>query len=296
MPELILDANSIRRLLAASDGDAALLYLCRAAGLSEVATGFDEPRLEHAARLLRQLGLDPGDAPRFLQASEPPAYTEQDVQRQLERESFQKLMRDVQRRLGKVLNTEELKILISMSEYLGLSHEVIPILVNYCVDRSRSRGSGRLPSLRTIEKEAYRWADEGVDTMERAAAFIKTQNALRDRRAWLLGLLGLEGRKLTPTEEKYLGDWAQLPLSDEAFALALDKTCTNTGSFKWSYMNSILKSWQAQGLSTVEEINARDRVGAKPPKKFSGFQHSGQEFSQMMKDDAARLLRQQGEG
>lgn len=291
-----VEIQSIRKLLAAADGDAALLYLCRTASLSEVATGFDEPRLERAARLLRQLGLDDGDAPRFLQAQEPPVYTEEDVQALLARESFQKLTRDVQRRLGKVLNTEELKILVSMSEYLGLPHDVIIILVSYCVDRGRSRGSGRLPSLRTIEKEAYRWADEGVDTEARAAAFIQTQNALRDRRTWLLSLLGLEGRRLTPTEEKYLLDWAQLPITDEAFALALDKTCTNTGGLKWSYMNSILKSWQAQGLSTVEEINAKDRIGAKPPKKFSGFQHTGQEFSPLMREDAARLLRRQEEG
>lgn len=296
MSEPTLEISAIRRLLAAGDGDAALLYLCRTAGLSEVATGFDEPRLERAARLLRQLGMDESAAPRFIQSSEPPVYTEQDVQAQLGRRAFQMLMREVQRCLGRVLNTEELKILISMSEYLGLPHEVINMLVHYCVDRGRSRGSGRLPSLRTIEREAYRWADEGVDTMERAASFIKTQDVLRDREARLLSLLGLEGRRLTQTEEKYLREWAQLPISDEAIALALDKTCANTGCLKWSYMNSILKSWQAQGLSTLEQVTTQDRRGAKPAKKFTGFQHTGQEFSPMMKEDAARLLRRQEEG
>ena len=296
MSEPTLEISAIRRLLAAGDGDAALLYLCRSAGLSEVATGFDEPRLERAARLLRQLGMDESAAPRFIQSSEPPVYTEQDVQTQLGRRAFQMLMREVQRCLGRVLNTEELKILISMSEYLGLPHEVINMLVHYCVDRGRSRGSGRLPSLRTIEREAYRWADEGVDTMERAASFIKTQDVLRDREARLLSLLGLEGRRLTQTEEKYLREWAQLPISDEAIALALDKTCANTGCLKWSYMNSILKSWQAQGLSTLEQVTTQDRRGAKPAKKFTGFQHTGQEFSPMMKEDAARLLRRQEEG
>ena len=150
--------------------------------------------------------------------------------------------------------------------------------------------------MRTVEKEAYRWADEGVDTMERAASFIKTQDVLRDREARLLSLLGLEGRRLTQTEEKYLREWAQLPISDEAIALALDKTCANTGCLKWSYMNSILKSWQAQGLSTLEQVTTQDRRGAKPAKKFTGFQHTGQEFSPMMKEDAARLLRRQEEG
>ena len=32
-----------------------------------------------------------------------------------------------------------------------------------------------MPSIRTIEKEAYRWADLGVDTMEEAAVYMQSQ-------------------------------------------------------------------------------------------------------------------------
>ena len=52
MPEVILSVQNIRKLLAAGNGDCALLYLSRVAGLSDVVTGFSEARLECAASLL----------------------------------------------------------------------------------------------------------------------------------------------------------------------------------------------------------------------------------------------------
>ena len=96
------------------------------------------------------------------------------------------------------------------------------------MERGRSRGSGRTPSLRIIEREAYRWADAGIDTQ-------KLSN-------------------LTQGEEKYLKAWADWGFSDEVIRMAYDKTCMNTGALKWPYMHSILKSWNAQGLTTVDEI------------------------------------------
>ena len=63
----MISSQSVRKLLAAGNGDSALLFLCRAAELSDVATGFNEARLECAASLLRQLGLDESRNPRFQQ-------------------------------------------------------------------------------------------------------------------------------------------------------------------------------------------------------------------------------------
>ena len=59
------------------------------------------------------------------------------------------LVGEAQRRLGRVLSTEELKILLSLHDYLGLPTEVIGILITYCIQRSRARGLVRAPSLRT---------------------------------------------------------------------------------------------------------------------------------------------------
>ena len=290
MPEVILTSESIRKLLAAGNGDSALLYLCRAAEFSDVATGFSEARLDCAAALLRQLGLDESRNPKFQRASQRPEYTEEDLRRQMEtpRSTFPKLVGEVQRCLGKVLNTEELKILLAMVEYLGLPEEVVNILVHYCVDRSRGRGAGRMPSLRIIEKEAYHWADEGIDTLEKAAAHLQDQNRISSRQTELCKLLGITGRRLTPAEERYLQSWIDMGFPNDVISMAYEKTCENTGGLTWKYMTRILESWNSQGLYTAEQIRTQDR---KPGKSGKGdFQRHGEPMSQLMQDAVKRVV------
>ena len=114
--------------------------------------------------------------------------------------SFRGLYGEVQRLLGRNLNTEELKILLGFVRYLNLPADVISVLVCYCKDRARRRGSNRNPSLRTIEKEAYAWAEAGIDTMEEASAFIQAQNVRNSSLHRLMELLQIRGRNLTPAE------------------------------------------------------------------------------------------------
>ena len=296
MSEVVLTKESIRRLLAASNGDSALLYLCRAAGFSEVATGFTEARLECAATLLRQLGLDDSGNPKFQLPAERPEYTEEDVRRQMElpRSGFRKLVGEVQRCIGKVLSTEELKTLLSMTEYLGLSEEVVNILVHYCVERSRSRGTGRMPSLRAVEKEAYAWADQQIDTMEKAAAYMQNANRISARQGELRQLLGITDRRLTPAEERYLQSWIEMGFANDAISLAYEKTCENTGGLTWKYMNRILESWNSQRLYTLDQIKTLDRKPAAPQSK-AGYQRHGEPLSPRMQEAVNRMLSEQEE-
>jgi DnaD/phage-associated family protein len=181
---------------------------------------------------------------------------------------FRGLYGEIQRVLGRTLNTEELKILLGFVRYLGLPADVISVLVCYCKERARQKGNLRNPSLRTIEKEAYHWAEQGIDTMEEAAAFIQNQNQSRSQLAGLMKTLQIHGRNLTPGEEKYAKSWLEMGFSEEAIAMAYDRTCLNTGGLNWAYMNKILLRWQQAGLFTPEQIKAGDK---KPlPKGASG--------------------------
>ena len=294
MSEVILSSQSIRKLLAAGNGDSALLYLCRAAEFSDVATGFNEARLECAAALLRQLGLDESRNPRFQEAAQRPEYTEEDVRRQLElpRAGFRPLVGEVQRCMGRILNTEELKILLSIVEYLGLPGEVVNVLVHYCVERGRARGAGRMPSMRMIDKEAFRWADERIDTLEKAAAFMQNETRKSSRLGELCRLLGITGRRLTPAEERWLQAWADMGFANDAIGLAYEKTCENTGGLTWKYMNSILERWNAQGLYTADQVKALDRKPAAAARK-AGYQRHGETPSPAMLDAARQMLEEE---
>ena len=265
---LTIPADHLQKLLLAANPDAALLYLYLAAGndmaLPDRQLHLTGSRLSCAAAALRQLGLWQDDKRQPLPLGEAPRYTEEDVIRAVDKDdSFRSLYGEVQRQLGRNLNTEELKILLGFVRYLGLSGDVISLLVCYCKERARQKGSSRNPSLRTIEKEAYAWAEQGIDTMEEAVAYIQNQNHRRSRLGRLMGILQIRGRNLTPGEERYAQQWLDWGFQEEAIALAYERTCLNTGSLNWAYMNKILSRWQEAGLLTLEQIQTRDKKTVK---------------------------------
>ena len=263
MDGLQLSRSDIAKLVAAASGDAALLYLYLQNGGPEEdapkALGLNSTRFSCAMATLRQLGLWQEEQKQRLVAGERPAYSEKDVLSAMDTDNeFRMLYGEVQRVLGRTLHTEELKILLGFVRYLGLPGEVISVLVSYCKDQSRQR-SGRNPSLRAIEKEAYAWAEQGIDTLEEAAAFIHSQNLRRSRLYRLMNLLQIRGRSLTPGETRYAQNWLDMNFPDEVIALAYEKTCINTGGMNWPYMDKILSRWREAGYRTVEQIQKQDK-------------------------------------
>ena len=261
--ELNITRDDTRKLLSTMSGDAAILYLyiqcgndpAEAPRMLNMSTG----RVDCAAATLRQLGLWPEVKKVMLPTGERPNYNDRDVIEAMDSDrSFRSLYGEVQRVLGRTLNTEELKILLGFTRYLGMSPDVIAVLVNYCKERARQK-NGRAPSLRSIEKEAYAWAEQGIDTMEEAAVYIQSRNQHNLRMAHIKHLLQIHGRKLTPGEERYASTWADMGFEDGAITMAYERTCVNTGGLKWPYMNSILKRWHEAGLHTVEQITTGDR-------------------------------------
>lgn len=263
--DLIIPERDWRKLLAAASGDSALLYLYLRAGGNQSqakhALRMSDGRMECAVEFLKQAGLWE-EKPVVVRPAQPPVYTEVDLIRAQQGSCFPRLLTEVQRRLGKVLSTEECKVLLSIHEYLGMSEEVISILICYCIRRSETKGVRRSPSMHTIEREAYHWADLGIETMEEAASYMQLQLERQGTVNRVRDVLQLTDRRLTPGEEKYIRQWLDWGFGTNEIAKAYEKTCMNTGGLKWPYMNSILKSWHDQGLHTTEAIEAGDKAPA----------------------------------
>ena len=261
--EVNISRDHVRKLLASASGDAAMVYLYIACGNrledAEQTLKMGAGRLNCAAATLRQLGLWEEPKKTVIPMGERPNYTENDVLEAMDQDfDFRILYGEVQRLLGKSLNTEELKILLGFTRYLGLTPDVISVLVNYCRDRQRQKGISRAPSLRMIEKEAYAWAEKGIDSLEEAAAYIQNQNQYNTRMAHIKHLLQIRGRRLTAAEERYAYQWSEMGFDDETILMAYERTCINTGGLKWPYMNSILKRWHDAGLHTADQVRSGD--------------------------------------
>ena len=114
-------------------------------------------------------------------------------------------------------------------------------------------------------------------------------------RSDLLGrlLLGLDSRRLTADEERYLSTWISMGFPDESINLAYERTCNQTGAFKWAYMNSILKSWHEKQLHTPQEIAEGDTA---PAKRRGGYQQHGDKLSPLARKAVQSALAEDEEG
>ncbi len=298
MQNLTLPCADVRKLLASANADAALLYLHLQMGtaLDASVLGIAPDRLERASATLQQLGLLQADSPASAPSlRQPPVLTETDVIRRVETadSNFQKLRGEVQRRYGRVLSTEELKSLITMTDYLRLPTDVVGMLLSFCVERANRRGAQRMPTLRMVEQEAFRWVDLGVTTVEAAAAHMEGQLCRYGQVAAVARLMQVQDRKLTPGEERYILSWLDMGFGEAEIQLAAQRVPASVDR-KWGYLHSILKNWDAAGLHTAEKIQAAEAKQAPSrDQRQEQFQRHGQPISPLGLQAIKKLLEEE---
>lgn len=265
LPENVvaMTGKTADKLLRAGNGDSALLYLALLRFGGDLAKaqgtlGWSQGRLDSAYDPLRQEGLV-GPAPEKETAplkDTPPEYLTADVLLALDQDSgFAGLQRQVERLLGSVMSQTDLKSLYFIYDYLALPAEVILLLTGWCVEEAeRQYGPGRKPRMSQIKKAAYRWKDQGLTQLSAAEEFLKRQRGLYAREVKLLPRLGIQGRKPLDREREYIAAWVDWGFTDDAIALAYQKTLMKKQAMSWPYMNSILKNWHGKGLKTLKDI------------------------------------------
>ena len=274
---LSLSGQTADRLLALGDGDAALVYLSllrrgEAAGLK-----LEPARLQAAMDKLASAGLISSAQARLsAQPVQPepevpvPEYSIVDVTAALSAQStFSGLADEVERRLGKKLSTPDLKTLLVLYDHLALPAEVILLIVSWCMQEvTRKYGSGRKPFLSQIRREAFRWAQQGIDTAEAAEEHLRRLLRLRTKEGEVIRLLDLPNRPLVDREQKYIAAWLDMGFDNDTLRLAYEKTVMGTASksMDWRYMHKILTRWHEKGLHSVAQIQEGDRA-PQPPRK-----------------------------
>ena len=270
---VVLSAASVRRLVSAGNGDAALLYLALLENRGKLdpkqltaALHWSPDRLTKAEYVLLSEGLVSSRQAAVFQEppDQRPEYSREDVARQLEGDPrFAQLTANVEGLLGKKLSTPDLDILLGLYDYLGLPCEVIFLLVNHCIDRLAARyGPGRRPTLRQIEREGYAWARMGLLDLDSANRYLMKYAGRRSLVGQYMSVLRLGDRLPSPSEERNLLSFAEMEFPPEAVELAYDKTMLKCKELRWSYMSKILRNWHEKGLHTLEEIQEGDRPPA----------------------------------
>ncbi len=263
-----VSARDIDKLLARRDANCAMLflYLLRSNGTftlesASKALGRTSLEIRASAEALEKMGLLEIHA--ILEPAEvlPEVTTEDIKSRTMDSSEFSTLISEVQQLMGRILSGVELKLLFGIYDYLSLPPEVILMLVSHCIERTQKRlGLGKLPTLRSIEKEAYAWANREIMTIAMADEHLKYLDRRDSEISKIKTVLGIHQRDLSTTEKKYVESWVSLGFECDALAIAYDKTVMKTGGLQWKYMNSILNNWHSKNLHTVEEISEGDKM------------------------------------
>ena len=292
---LAITGQAADLLLRLDNGDAALLYLhlLRRGTVNDL--NWPQPRLSAALSLLRGQGLAPQEVPEAdppAPEAPPPEYALEDLNAALhdQASSFPALCDEVERRLGKKLSANDLRVLYTLFDHLALPAEVILMLVGWCTEEmERKYGPGRKPFLSQIRREGFAWARRGIDTMERAEAHIQRLTQLRSREGEVLRLLDIPARPLVEREKTYIAAWDDMGFDNEAIRMAYEKTVLKKQSMDWGYMNGILRRWHQKGLHTAAAIQAGDRDprpvraggGPQPPQPAAQEQQAREDMDRM---------------
>ncbi|MGI5971807.1 MAG: DnaD domain protein, partial [Oscillospiraceae bacterium] len=194
------------------------------------------------------------------EAETPPASAFELAEAIKTRPDFRDGCGEAERLFGRALSQAELEKLYYIYAVQGLGGAVLVLLLNDCVEEYRRRhGESKTPSVTYIAHIAAEWANEGIATLEQAEEYIRSRNERRKSTYRAARAMGITGRSLSKTEEKYISAWLGLGFGPDEIEKAYDITALRTGKMSWKYMDSIIQSWHRKGLMTVEQIEKGDR-------------------------------------
>lgn len=162
--------------------------------------------------------------------------------------------------LGKTLKNKEIETLYWFYDELGLSPEVITMLLEYCVSKDKR-------NMNYIEKVAVSWHENGIVSIDAADKFITAEKERSGYMYTLKKLFGIENRLITKGEELYFKTWHdEYGMDENMVGLAYEYCIEYTNDVHYSYMNSIMKRWNEMGIHTIEAAE-KDHKDFKNKKK-----------------------------
>ena len=169
---------------------------------------------------------------------------------------IQALFSEAEKIYGRPLRPRENQLVIALADHYGLPTGVALMLLSYCVKSKNA-------SPNYIQTAAAGWAEEGIDSVEKADVKLRVlerQNSVEQRlRAKLEMTSGF-----TPQQKKYIAVWTEeWKFSEEMVLLACQKTIDQIGKWKASYTNKILENWKLDEISDPDAANSANTPAAK---------------------------------
>lgn len=178
------------------------------------------------------------------------------------------LFGEAQRLYGRMLRQSEEQLLISLTDHYGLSGAVSVMLLEYCFKNGQTAPS-------YISTVAKNWAEEEITSVELADTKIRAlekQSSVEERLRKAMGM----NTRLSAKMRNFLNIWVnEWGFNEDMIMLAYEKTVDQINKWKPEYANTILESWNKEGLRTPEAVERSEAAYRQSTVKKSPAAPSG---------------------
>lgn len=151
---------------------------------------------------------------------------------------------------GKTLSDNDLEILYWMYDSLALPSEVILMVIEYCISIGKS-------NMKYVQRVAITWKENGIDTIEKADSYIKSENEKKSCFYTIRKAFGILDRPLAELEAQYLTKWhSEWGMSEDMIVLAYNYCIMQTNKLSYQYMDTIIKNWFENKIMTPSDAKA----------------------------------------
>ncbi len=195
-------------------------------------------------------------------SSKPRHLTSVEVSRLLETSPDIRFMFDKLELLyGRTISAAERDGYVYLHESVGLPADVLVMIAEYCLSVGKA-------SIHYVSKMALEWADSGIVTHEKAVERIMRLTASHQVENQVKKCFGIQDRALSKKERDYIRTWSEeYGFGIDLIGLAYERTIDNIGRRSFSYVDSILRSWHENRITTVAEAEEKDSPKKQAKKK-----------------------------
>lgn len=189
-----------------------------------------------------------------------PRLTPKDIaDAQRDNEDIAVLLSESQVILGRTISHAEQEMLVNMINYYGLRVEVVMMILEfYRSEKARGKSIG----IAYVNAMAKNWAEEGISSVADAEA--KLQEIAKSDRLWseITAITGIRHKRPTAKQREMIAGWFN-DFNITMITLASDIMKENIPEPKLAYMNTILKKWKKNGITSPSQVQAEQEAFAK---------------------------------
>ncbi|MFU0828678.1 MAG: DnaD domain protein [Lachnoclostridium sp.] len=196
---------------------------------------------------------EPVNEPVLGRTFDKPTYSEAQIKQLTESDEVKWMLNIIEIYLDRLIKPSDLQLILYLYESVGFSAELILYLYEYCVSKNKKNPA-------YIEAVAMSWAEQGIDTVEKAEAATALYNSNYNAVNKAFGLNRAPGQ----IEKQFINKWLnKYGFSIDIIVEACNRTILQTQKPDFKYADKILENWYKKGVKDLSQIAKLDEEHSK---------------------------------